>query len=318
MNLRPVQHPVFRRLVIAFCALALTVISASAEQQELLKLVPAPVFQKADEGTFSLRATTRIVSAGALRTEAGYLQSQLEALTGWKLAIEAGTSKSDLIGAITLLLDEKRSQLGKEGYELSIGAGGVRIVAADPGGCFYGIQSYLQLLPSTPSSDAWSVAACTIKDRPRFSWRGFMLDEARHFKGESEVKRLLDEMAALKMNVFHWHLTDDQGWRIEIKKYPRLAQTGGSRSDTQVGGWGSARRAGEKHQGYYTQEQVKRIVVYAAQRHINVVPEIGMPGHAAAAIAAYPALGTLKKEVPVMDNFDEAVDIYDPSSPRVY
>ncbi len=318
MNLRVAQNSVFRCLFHFFCALALTVVSTSAEQQESVKLVPAPVFQKADKGMFPLRATTRIVAAAALRTDADYLQSELETLTGWKLAVETGNSKTDLTGTIALLLDEKRSQLGKEGYELTIGASGVRIVSATTAGCFYGVQSYLQLLPSTSSGESWSVAACTIKDKPRFPWRGFMLDEARHFKGETEVKRLLDEMAALKMNVFHWHLTDDQGWRIEIKKYPRLAQAGGSRADTQVGGWGSARRAGEKHQGYYTQEQVKSIVAYAAQRHINIVPEIGMPGHAAAAIAAYPELGTLKKEVPVMDNFDEAVDIYDPSSPRVY
>ncbi len=318
MNLCLLRYPPFSSVAPVVLALGLTLFSASAERQEVLVLVPAPVFQKADEGSFSLRATNRILADDALRTEAEYLKGQLESLTGWKLPAEANKSTAETTGAIILQLDINRSQLGREGYELAIDSDGVRILAAAPAGCFYGIQSYLQLLPSTSSGDAWPVAACTIRDKPRFPWRGFMLDEARHFKGETEVKKLLDEMAALKMNVFHWHLTDDQGWRIEIKKYPRLTEIGGKRVDTQVGGWASARRAGEPHQGYYTQDQIKRIVAYAGQRHINIVPEIGMPGHAAAAIAAYPELGTLKKEVPVMDNFDEAVDIYDPSSPRVY
>ncbi|MFT7620703.1 MAG: hexosaminidase, partial [Planctomycetota bacterium] len=152
----------------------------------------------------------------------------------------------------------------------------------------------------------------------RFKWRAFMLDEARHFKGEVEVKKILDQMAALKMNTFHWHLTDDQGWRIEIKKYPKLTSVGGSRSDTQVGGWGSAKRSGEPHSGFYTQKAIRRIVKYAQDRCITIVPEIGMPGHACAAIAAYPQLGTNKKKIDVMTVFGKAADTYDPSDKIVY
>lgn len=278
-------------------------------------IVPQPVTAEFREGRFVLTEETVIIAPDSLKSEATALRDQLAAATDMKLTIQQQPRPDG--PQILLALDESLKKLGAEGYTLDVVARGAVIRSSAAPGVFHGIQSLLQLLlPEHPTK--WEIPCVSINDRPRFAWRGFMLDEARHFRGEEEVKKLLDEMAPLKMNVFHWHLTDDQGWRVEIKKYPRLTEVGGRRADTQVGGWASKRRAGEPHEGFYTQEQIRRIVAYAAARHINIVPEIGMPGHAAAAIAAYPELGTLKKDVPVMDHFDEAVDIYDPSSPRVY
>lgn len=147
-----------------------------------------------------------------------------------------------------------------------------------------------------------------------------MLDEARYFKGMEQVKMLLDEMAYLKMNVFHWHLVDDQGWRIEIKKYPKLTEIGSKRKSTQIGPlqWESPIQSAEPHEGFYNQEQIKEIINYAADRHITIVPEIEMPGHSTAAIASYSWLGASKKEIEVPIKFGVGKDVYDVTNPRVY
>ena len=158
----------------------------------------------------------------------------------------------------------------------------------------------------------------TIKDAPNFKWRAFMLDEARYFKGMEQVKLLLDEMAFLKMNVFHWHLVDDQGWRIEIKKYPKLTEIGSKRKSTQIGPlqWESPIQSAEPHEGFYTQEEIKEIIKYAKDRHITIVPEIEMPGHSTAAIASYPWLGTSKKETEVPIKFGVGKDVFDVTNER--
>ena len=158
-----------------------------------------------------------------------------------------------------------------------------------------------------------------IEDCPRFKWRSFMLDEARYFKGMKQVKMLLDEMAFLKMNVFHWHLVDDQGWRIEIKKYPKLTEIGSKRKSTQIGPlqWESPIQSAEPHEGFYSQEEIKEIIAYAKERHITVVPEIEMPGHSTAAIAAYPWLGTSGKQIEVPIKFGVGKDVYNVANPRV-
>lgn len=283
-------------------------------------IIPHPNQVVPKEGSFSLTADTVIVAPGTLKNEAEALRDLITPATGIKMAIQEGKADGS---QIMLALDPSLKNLGREGYTLQVVSKGAVIKSSSPTGVYYGIQSLIQMLPaaivSTTKVDAdWSVPCISIQDKPRFVWRAFMLDEARHFKGEKEVKKLLDQMAALKMNVFHWHLTDDQGWRIEIKKYPKLTTVGSKRTNTQVGGWGSPKRSGEPHEGYYTQEQIKEIVAYAKARHITVVPEIGMPGHACAAIAAYPELGTNKKPIEVMTVFGKALDVYDPSSEFVY
>lgn len=142
------------------------------------------------------------------------------------------------------------------------------------------------------SAVRWNISETPfrITDYPRFSWRALMIDEARHFFGEKTIKQIIDQMALLKMNILHWHLTDDTGWRIEIKKYPRLTSIGSKRRESEIGTWNSGKSDGTPHEGFYTQEQIRDIVQYAARRNITIVPEIEMPGHASAAAVAYPFL----------------------------
>lgn len=222
---------------------------------------------------------------------------------------------------ITFQIEEN---LDDEAYELTIDDNKITICASSDAGWFYGIQTLKQICSYNSYYSKYekyvSVKELKIKDKPRFKWRAFMLDEARYFKGKEQVKLLLDEMAFLKMNVFHWHLVDDQGWRIEIKKYPKLTEIGSKRKSTQVGSlqWESPIQSGEPHQGFYTQEEIKEITEYAKERHITIVPEIEMPGHSTAAIAAYSWLGTSKKEIEVPIKFGVGKDVYDVTNPRVY
>ncbi len=214
------------------------------------------------------------------------------------------------------ILLKYNDRLPKEGYQLNINSKQVTIAYSQPAGAFYGVQTFLQLLKQY--SKQRKLPLVEIKDEPTFSWRALMLDEARHFKGKQVVKELLDKMAALKMNVFHWHLTDDQGWRIEIKKYPELTRIGGVRQNTQIGGYDSDQYDNHPHSGFYTQEDIKEIIKYAAARQITIVPEIEMPGHASAAIAAYPWLGTSKKQINVPVKFGGGhYDIYNVADPKV-
>ena len=192
---------------------------------------------------------------------------------------------------IYLSLDDALDSLGQEGYRLDITEDGVRITGSTTTGVFYGIQSLRQLLPAGQNSG--ELPCLLIEDKPRFLWRGFMLDEGRHFQGKTAVLRLLDAMALLKLNIFHWHLTEDQGWRLEIKQYPRLTEVGSKRDGTAQGMINMMRNKhnGTPHVGYYTQEEIREVVAYAAARHITVVPEIEMPGHSSAALVAYPETG---------------------------
>lgn len=196
---------------------------------------------------------------------------------------------------------------GAEGYALSVNDKGVVIRADSSAGLFYGIQTLRQLLPTeatfgkTPSEKpSFTVPAVEIKDKPAYRWRGFMLDSSRHFFSTDEVKKILDLMASQKMNTFHWHITDDQGWRIQIKKYPALTESGAWRSDI---GWGldpkstTHYRADGKYGGFYTQNEIKEIVAYAAKRHITVMPEIDMPGHSWQAVAVMPNLNCFPEAI---------------------
>jgi hexosaminidase len=279
-------------------------------------IIPRPTSLETTAGGYTITAQTTIHSDAAFKSEGDYLAQTLRTPTGFELktASKAGISLRKI--------DDK--SLGSEGYLLSINDKGVEIRANAAAGAFYGVQTLLDMLPaeavsSKPVSGVkWFVPGVEIKDNPNFPWRAFMLDEARNFKGEKEVKKLLDSMARCKMNVFQWHLTDDQGWRIEIKRYPKLTQIGSTRKDTQIGGWKSPLRSGKTHAGFYTQEQIKRIVAYAARRHITIVPEIGMPGHASAAIASYPELGMGDKKLDVPVTFGKHPNLYNVADENVY
>jgi hexosaminidase len=249
-------------------------------------------------GTFTLGAATRLVAAGEAAPIAELFAAGLRPATGLALPV-AGKAGKD---TISLVLDPALS-LGDEGYRLEAGSDRVIIRAARPAGLFYGTQTLRQMLPAASLRQArtegvaWTLPAATIEDSPRFSWRGSHVDVGRHFMPMAFLKKHLDVMALHKLNVFHWHLTDDQGWRLEIKKYPKLTQEGAWRKETVIGYTQNDGRPdlqrydNTPHGGFYTQDDVREIVRYAADRFITVVPEIEMPGHSQAALAAYPELG---------------------------
>src|SRR5688572_22430435 len=185
-------------------------------------------------------------------------------------------------------------------YRLNVNDEGIYIAGDNETGVFYGIQSLIQLIPPYRTKDIHKAPLqlpyVTIEDEPRFAYRGLHLDISRHFEPVEFIKRYIDYIALHKMNYFHWHLTDDQGWRIEIKKYPKLTEVGGWRNGTIIGRYPGTGNDGIRYGGYYTQEEIKEVVKYAADRYITVIPEIEMPGHSSAAIAAYPELSCFPDE----------------------
>jgi hexosaminidase len=264
-----------------------------------LTVVPAPARIERGEGVFVLGPSTRLRAGVELRRTAELLQEELRRATGWAFPIEAAPKARSVGPEIRLRLDRSLQSLGAEGYRLSVTPRAVEIAAASAPGVFYGVQTLRQLLPPevfrrAPATGVrWEVPALLVEDSPRFGWRGSHLDVSRHFMPKEAVLKHLDLMALHKLNVFHWHLTDDQGWRIEIRKYPRLTEVGAFRSESQLGR-DATLGDGIPHGGYYTQDDVREVVRYAAERFITVVPEIEMPGHAQAILAAYPELGNGK------------------------
>ncbi|WP_329019643.1 beta-N-acetylhexosaminidase [Streptomyces sp. NBC_00690] len=260
------------------------------------QLIPAPSsIDGTRRGGFTLDARTTLSAGPGTETTERWLRSTLAPALGLALAPgdEGGGAAKN---TIRLVVDET---LESEGYRLQISAEeGVELRGGSGAGVFWGAQTLRQLLgpeafrraPLTGHKPT-VIAEQTIEDRPRFSWRGLMLDVARHFTHKSDVLRYLDLLAAHKLNVFHFHLTDDQGWRIEIKRYPKLTEIGAWRSRTKWGHRFSDLWDEKPYGGYYTQDDIREIVAYATARHITVVPEIDIPGHSQAAIAAYPELG---------------------------
>ncbi|MGE0020312.1 MAG: beta-N-acetylhexosaminidase [Draconibacterium sp.] len=303
-----------RKHKITFAFLFLVILSISSLAQ--IQVIPCTQQMSLENGKFVLSSKTVIVSKQSTQKEAVYLANILYASFGQKPAIQSKGKGIEL-----RLNKQLKNSIGEEGYFLKVHPQGIVIEGATNTGIFYGIQTLRQLLPFDfeffPSIQKTTALQClSIKDWPRFQWRAFMLDESRHFKGVEIVKSLLDQMALLKMNVFHWHLTDDQGWRIEIKKFPKLTSVGAYRKDTQTVKHGDERE-GIPHSGFYTQEQIKEIIEYATERHIEIVPEIEMPGHAMAAIAAYPWLGVLGTTIEVPVTFGKMDDSFNISDPKV-
>jgi hexosaminidase len=259
-----------------------------------IAIIPQPVDLTYTRGLpFRLTAATTIGGNNAQAQEvATYLAGKLSAPTGF-------TFKARKQGQIQLNLNATpNDKIGDEGYTLEAGNTGIKINANKPAGLFYGVQTLLQLFPkeieSQKATEAkWTVPACRITDYPRFGWRGMMLDVSRHFFSKTDVERYIDRMARYKYNVFHWHLTDDEGWRIEIKSLPKLTQIGACRVQ-RYGKFGNfdPPKPGEPATdcGFYTQEDIKEVVAYAAARHIQILPEIDVPGHNMDAVASYPEL----------------------------
>ncbi|MDB6020350.1 MAG: exo 1 [Pedosphaera sp.] len=272
---------------------------AFAGDTNALGIVPLPEKMERHEGSFKVKAGSRIFVDAAAGETGEYLAMQLRKSTGYGLAVSTSLPKTLPTGSILLTTKDAKSELGDEGYELSVTPASAIIRAKDSAGLFYGVQTLLQLLPpevfaaKKAAGAKWEIPCVQIEDQPRFKWRGMMLDVGRHFFDKEEVKQILDGMALHKLNRFHWHLVDDQGWRIEIKKYPRLTEMGAWRKAT---GFGLDPKASTaygpdgRYGGYYTQADIREVVAYAAARHIAIVPEIEMPGHASAALKAYPQL----------------------------
>jgi hexosaminidase len=254
-----------------------------------LALIPWPAQVTATGQDYRLTAATGITAEPGAEDVAELLADELSLPQG---------------AGITLSID---STLPQEGYRLQVTPDGVRIEGGDPAGVFYGTRTLLQLLPAEAyagSTGDWTVSGVDIVDRPAFGWRGSMLDVGRHFRSKEFVLRYIDLLAMHKMNVLHWHLSEDQGWRIEIQRYPRLTEVGAWRSETLIGRPNRTdpsqdRYDGTPHGGFYTQDEVREVVAYAARRFVTVVPEIDLPGHSQAAIAAYPELGNTGEQLEV-------------------
>ena len=252
-----------------------------------INLIPTPVSLQQQDGKFTLTSgTTFKASTPEAKAVAEFFANKLKASTGFDLAINENK------GDISLNIDPSLD-MNEEGYKLKVTPSAIEITAKTGAGAFYGMQTVLQLLPAEVESKsvvktAWTMPCVDIEDAPRFSYRGVHFDPCRHFMTVEETKRQLDIMAMLKMNQMHWHLTEDQGWRIEIKKYPKLTEVGATRVEGEGTTYGPY---------FYTQEEVKDIVAYAAERHITVIPELETPGHELAAIAAYPHLSCTGEEV---------------------
>ncbi|MCR8668994.1 beta-N-acetylhexosaminidase [Aestuariibaculum sp. M13] len=259
------------------------------------KIIPKPAFQEILKGTFKVDKKTKIVCNEELNQEASYLSEILGAAIGKTLKIETKAEK----GAIVLKLDDAIENA--EGYELVVNTNEIVISGKTSTGVFYGIQTLKQLMPSeiekaAKIASAFTIPAVIVKDQPRFVYRGMHLDVGRHFFPVSFIKQYIDLIAMHKMNTFHWHLTEDQGWRIEIKKYPKLTEVGAYRNGTIVGHHPGTSNDQKVYGGFYTQEEIKEVVAYAESKHVTVVPEIELPGHSAAAIAAYPELSCFPEE----------------------
>jgi hexosaminidase len=287
---------------------------------EIISIIPQPVSLQRTEGFFSLSESILIVASGEAHRVAAFFVNSISPATGFSLPISPAPA-DQAKPAIHFILDPTMTlAMGKEGYQLSVAPQKVTLIAPEPAGLFYGVQSLRQLLPpeifSTTHKDnvEWLIPCVEIQDRPRFPWRGAMLDVGRYFMPKIFILKFIDLLALHKLNTLHWHLTDDQGWRIEIIKYPRLTQVGAWRTETLVGHLGENEENsvydGILHGGFYTQTDIREVVAYAKDRFINVVPEIEMPGHAQAAIAAYPQLGNTAQPIEVSRKWGIHEDVF--------
>ena len=280
---------------------ALVLFTTILFSQNKLKLIPQPVMLIEGKGNFIVNEATSFSAEGAAVSTGDWLRSFLQKKTGYRMGnFKKGNTTNYIVLSINNDLDR---QIGKEGYRLSVKPNGVKITANTAAGLLNGVQTFLQLFPAdieavqSVAKKGWNVPVVNITDYPRFAWRGLLLDVSRHFFTIEEVKKMVDEMARYKFNILHLHLTDDQGWRIEIKSYPALTSKGAWRVPRTGLWWDRERpKPDEKasYGGFYTQQQLKELVQYCLVRNIQVMPEIDVPGHSLSAAAAYPYLSCTK------------------------
>lgn len=278
--------------LVMLCATATLILFSScgdtptkqASYNEGINIIPKPASLVQADGVFKLKKNTALYApTPEAKTIAAYFAAKIDASTGYDLAI---TGEANASNAISLLLDESLD-VNNEGYTLDVTPAAVTVKGKTPQGLFYGMQTFMQLLPAEIESPevakgiAWNAPCVTVKDEPRFHYRGMMIDPCRHFLPVENVKKYIDVLAMFKINTLHWHLTDDQAWRIEIKQYPKLTEIGATRIEGEGTEYGPY---------FYTQDEIKDVVAYAQERFVNVIPEIELPGHELAAISAYPEL----------------------------
>ncbi|GAC1443706.1 MAG: hypothetical protein NVSMB63_12710 [Sediminibacterium sp.] len=272
--------------------LALLLLSALFVHAQEVNIIPQPASLETQEGNFVITPSTKIILAGpALEKSANFLNNYLQHFYGFRLKVEKTGSYHNNI----VLNHQKMTNPVPGAYKMTVNKEGIRITGDNGNGAFYGIQTLIQLLPFEKVKKL-NIPYLKVEDRPRFAYRGMHLDVGRHFFPVSYIKKYIDFIAMYKMNTFHWHLTEDQGWRIEIRKYPKLTSVGGFRNGTIIGRHPGKGNDNQRSGGYYTQDQVREIVKYATERYVTVLPEIELPGHASAAIAAYPQLSCFPEE----------------------
>jgi hexosaminidase len=306
------------RLILSFTAALFIVsfqsscnrrISEDMNQRANETVIPAPLRVQPCKGNFTFTHETRIVSSGnkEIQQIGRFLAEAIREATDFDIPIETTPSSESLSDIISLALDQSKTTLGDEGYELLITSDSITLTAMAPAGLFYGLQTIRQLLPHD-AENAASLPCVEIVDLPRFKWRGMLLDCCRHFMTKEFVKRQIDLLAYHKMNTLHWHLTEDQGWRIEIKGYPKLTETGAWRLGED----------GTPYGGFYTQKEIREVVEYARERYVQVIPEIELPGHAVASLAAYPEHSCTGGPFEVETNWGVHKDVYCAGKERTF
>lgn len=280
-----------RVLILFFAAVMLS--ACHSDKELITDIIPRPQSVEVSEGFFEIHPQCHIVidkNDTDMVHIAGFLNERLDRAAGFMLPIKEFSSNNEAI------IFNRVDGLADEAYRLTVNRGEIVVESSTSSGAFYALQTLLQLLPTEIYAAElrrgveWRIPCVKIEDAPRFSYRGMHLDVCSHFFSVDYIKRYIDLMAMHKINRFHWHLTEDQGWRIEIKKYPLLTEKGSVRKETIIGSYASNIYDGTPYGGYYTQDEIREVVKYAADRFITVIPEIEMPGHALAAIACYPEL----------------------------
>ena len=297
---------------------------ASGQDLSRYPLIPWPQHLEARDGTFVLDSLTQVTLSDSgsedLRAAANFWAERVRRASRLPLPLADATDADS--GTVAFVLDPEAAT-GAEGYRLEVTPAGVTLTAAAPAGLFYGVQTLRQLSPLAIErggvvrgidATVWALPAVLVEDAPRFGYRGMHLDVARHFFPVSFIKKYLDLMALYKLNRFHWHLTEDQGWRIEIKQYPKLTDVGAYRSQTLAAHYDNQPQIYDstRYGGFYTQEEIREVVAYAQARHITVIPEIELPGHSLAALSAYPELGCTPGPFEVATTWGVFEDIYCP------
>lgn len=275
-------------------------------QQKEIGIIPKPLFQELDKGVFIMDDKVFLVSNPEISEVSDYFKTYLEEHYQIEFDTQKGTKK--------IIFTINNAIANEEGYELKIEEENIFIESKNTRGAFYAVQSLLQLLPLPSDLNSYKIPCLQIKDQPEFTYRGMHLDVGRHFFSVDFIKKYIDLMARLKMNTFHWHLTEDQGWRIEIKKYPKLQEISAYRKETLLGHYNDQPHQfdGKPYGGFYTQEQIKEVVAYAKTRQVTIIPEIEMPGHSQAAIAAYTELGCTGEQVEVATKWGVFDEVYCP------